>query len=208
MIFEPQIRKAQRQCLDWMVSRFPQIGLDQRAEEFVTAFGEFVPRKSHVLDIGGGWGFYVDPLQRLRGCQVTVLDVVKPGFHKAPVVTYAGDQMPFADKSFDVSMLITVLHHVKSPEDLLAEAKRVTRRFVIVVEDLYQHWAGRLWTILRDSFFNLEFVGHPCQFKQKKEWFESFKRLGLKVEAEKDFYTSLLGLQIWNGIFILGCDNE
>ncbi len=208
MIFQTEIRKAQRQCLDWMVSRIPHIGLDQRAEEFVSAFGEFIPRNSQVLDIGGGWGFYVEPLQRLRGCQVTVLDVVEPGLHKAPVITYPGGEMPFPDKSFDVSMLITVLHHVKSPEEVLAEAKRVTRRSVIVVEDLYRHWWGRFWTILRDSFFNLEFVGHPRQFKQKKEWFESFRKLGLKVEAEKDLYTFLLGLPIWNGIFILRCDNE
>ena len=208
MSFETGIRKVQRRCLDGIVGRFPKIGLDRRAEEFAALFGKFIPSQAQVLDIGGGWGFYVEPLERLRNCQVTVLDVVKPGFHKAPVVTYGGDEMPFPDKSFDVSLLITVLHHVRSPEKLLAETKRVTRRFIIVVEDLYRHWAGRIWTMVRDSLFNLEFVGHPRQFKQKDQWFQCFRSLGLKVESEQEIHTSLLGLRIFNGIFILNCDHE
>ena len=203
-----KIRKIQRQCLDWMVGGFPRINLEHRAEELVSLFGSSIPHRSKVLDIGGGWGFYVDPLTRSRDCRVTVLDVTKPGFSKAPVVTYSGGEMPFPDKSFDVSLLITVLHHVKSPEKVLAEARRVTRRMVIVVEDLYRHWAGRIWTILRDSLFNLEFIGHPCQFRKKREWFECFQKLGFKLESEQEIYTFLLGLRILNGIFVLNCANE
>lgn len=203
MWYNSPIRTLQRRCLDWTVRQFPGIGLDRRAEEFVTLFKEFVSPASKVLDIGGGWGFYVDPLERLRNCDVTVLDVVEPGFRKAPVITYEGERIPFPDRSFDVSLLITVLHHVPSPEKVLAEARRVTRRFVIVVEDLYRHWAGRIWTILRDSFYTFEFVGHPRNFRDKQKWIRSFQSLGFKVEAEKEVYTSLLGIPILNGIFIL-----
>ena len=208
MNLESRIRKAQRQCVDWMVGGFPKASLERRAEQFVSLFGSRIPQRAEVLDIGGGWGFYAEPLRRLRDCQVTILDIVKPAFHKVPVTTYAGKEMPFPDKSFDVSLLITVLHHVKSPEALLREARRVTRRFVIVVEDLYRHGAGRMWTILRDRLYNLEFVGHPCQFKQKEEWFQCFQKLGLKLESEKEIYTFLLGLRILNGIFILKCADE
>lgn len=203
MSLETQIRNLQRHCLDWTVKTFPAIGLDQRAENFVALFNEYVPSGSRVLDIGGGWGFYAEPLERSRQCQVTVLDVVEPPFRKVPVVTYEGDRIPFPDQSFDVSLLITVLHHVPSPEKVLAEAKRVTRGAVIVVEDLYHHWAGRMWTILRDSFYTLEFVGHPRNFRTRNEWHRSFERLGFSVEAEKEVYTRLLGVRILNGIFIL-----
>jgi len=194
--------------LDWTVKRFPSIGLEERAEGFVALFNQHVHSGSKVLDIGGGWGFYVEPLERLRNCDVTVLDVVEPGFRRAPVVIYEGEQIPFPDRSFDVSLLITVLHHVQSPEKVLAEAKRVTRRFVIVVEDLYRHWAGRLWTILRDSFYTFEFVGHPHNFRDKKGWRECFQKLGFQVEAEKEVYTSLLGVRILNGVFILNTGHE
>jgi len=181
------------------------VGLDRRAESFVSIFKAFIPPRAQVLDIGGGWGFFVEPLQRSRDCDVTVLDVVEPAFHKAPVVTYGGDKIPFPDRSFDVSLLITVLHHVPIPEKILAEARRVTRRLVIVVEDLYRNWVGRIWTILRDSFFTLEFVGHPRQFRKKEEWQRSFQNLGFRVEFENEIYTSLLGIRILNGVFVLSC---
>ena len=203
-----KVRRVQRQSLDWMVGHFPSIGLEKRAEQFVSLFAEFIPSKARVLDIGGGWGFYAEPLKRLRDCQVTVLDVVEPSFRKVPVVTYGGGEMPFPDKSFDVSLLITMLHHVETPERLLREARRVTRRFVVVVEDLYRHSVGRIWTVLRDSLLNLEFVGHPRQFRMKEEWFRCFRGLGFKVESEKEVYTFLLGLRILNGIFVLSCVDE
>lgn len=186
-----------------MVGKFPGIGLERRAESFVSFFEEFIPRGSQVLDIGGGWGFYAEPLRRARDCRVTVLDVVEPGFRKTPVVVYDGKKFPFPDRSFDVSLLVTMLHHVPDPERVLLEAKRVTRRAVIVVEDLYQTLWGRWWTILRDQIFNLEFVGHPRQFRKKEDWFQCFRRLGFGLQSEKEIRTSLLGMQIRNGIFVL-----
>jgi ubiquinone/menaquinone biosynthesis C-methylase UbiE len=186
-----------------MVKNFPAIGLDKRAEEFVGHFKDRIPLGARVLDIGGGWGFYVEPLERLRQCEVTVLDVVQPGFQKAPVVVYSGETMPFPDGFFDISLLVTMLHHVPDPEKILREARRVTRRFVIVIEDLYRTSWGRWWTILRDQIYNFEFVGHPCQFKKKEEWFQCFQKLGFGLESEKETYTSLLGMRILNGIFVL-----
>lgn len=198
------IRRFQRRLLDWIVRSFPGIGLDRRAESIVSLIQGFIPTGSRVLDIGGGWGFYVEPLQQARNCDVTVLDVVSPGFRKAPVVLYEGGKMPFPDRSFDVSLLVTMLHHVPHPEKVLLEAKRVTRRTVIVVEDLYRTAAGRWWTILRDQIVNLEFFGHPCQFRKKDEWARCFKELGFGLQSAEEVSTSLLGMKILNGIFVLG----
>lgn len=203
MSLQTRIREIQRQGLDWVVGRFPGIGLDQRAEGFVSLFKDFVPHSAKVLDIGGGWGFFAEPLERTRGCEVTVLDVVEPGFRKAPVVTYEGDQIPFPDRSFDVSLLVTVLHHTPYPEKVLAEAQRVTRRHVIVIEDLYNSSLGRFWTALRDTFFTLEFVGHPRNFRHREDWRRTFQGLGFKIDHEHEVYTWVLGIRILNGIFVL-----
>ena len=198
------IRRVQRRSLDWIVKSFPAIGLDRRAEAMVSLIKGFIPSGSRVLDIGGGWGFYVEPLRQARNCDVTVLDVVNPGFRKAPVVLYEGEKVPFPDRSFDISLLVTMLHHVPHPEKVLLEAKRVTRRAVIVVEDLYRTLAGRWWTILRDRIYNLEFVGHPCQFRKKDEWSRCFRDLGFGLQSAEEVDTSLLGMRILNGIFVLG----
>ena len=199
-----RVRRVQRECLDWMVGHFPGVGLDRRAEQFVSLFKEFIPPRARVLDIGGGWGFYAEPLERSRDCEVTILDVVEPRFKKAPVVLYGGERIPFPDQSFDVSLLVTALHHMPFPEKVLAEAKRVTRHLVIVVEDLYRSSKERLWAILRDSLYNLEFVGHPRNFKTKEEWLQCFRSLGFQVKSELELCTSLLGIRILNGVFFLG----
>ena len=198
-----QIRTWQRNLLDAVVRAHPGIGLDRRAEAMADLFEARLPRESRILDIGGGWGFYAEPLQK-RGHHVTVLDVVKPGFQKAPVVIYdPGSPIPFPDKSFDVSLLITVLHHIPDPVAVLKEARRVTRGVLVVAEDLYHHALGRVWTQVRDQFYNFEFFGHPCQFKKKEEWLEVFKGLGFIPLEVREVFTRLAGFRILNGLFIL-----
>ncbi|MBI3316399.1 MAG: class I SAM-dependent methyltransferase [Candidatus Omnitrophica bacterium] len=195
------IRNAQRRWLDTLVARFPKLGLDQRAEYFVSLFEKDLPSRSRVLDIGGGWGFYSEPLRR-RGHWPTVLDVVKPGIQKSPLVIYDGKRIPFPDKSFDVSLFVTVLHHVPDPEALLNEASRVTRKQVILIEDIYRHGLGRFWTEWRDRFYNFEFIGHPANFRKSENWIQTAERRGWRLIRQHKVYTWLSGLRIWNGVFI------
>ena len=198
-----KIRKFQRRFLDGMVRNNPSLGLDARAEYFTGIFDKYLEPASRILDIGGGWGFYADPLEK-RGHSCTVLDIVKPGYQKAPVVIYdPREPFPFADGSFDTSMLVTVMHHVPDPATLLREARRVTRNTVIVVEDLYHHSLGRLWTILRDQIYNFEFFGHPRQFKTKENWLTLFRECGFTPLKEERVYTWMVGMRILNGVFVL-----
>lgn len=183
------------------MSRPGHWGLEARAENFIRLFEKYLPQESQTLDIGGGWGFYAELLAR-RGHQVVVLDVVKRGFQKAPVILYQGVRMPFADKSFDVALLMGVLHHTSHPEAVVREAKRVTRKFLVVVEDLYHHSLGRFWTEWRDRLYNFEFAGHPCQFKKSDEWVAFFDQLGFTLLEEKKVMTWLAGLRILNGLFV------
>jgi len=197
----PKIQSIQRNILDFLVRYHPGIDLEDRAEKFVRQFADYLLPHSKILDIGGGWGFYHEPL-RCRGHHHVVLDVIKPGVQKCPVVLYDGDQIPFEDESFDASLLITTLHHMSDPERVIREAVRVTRRTVIVIEDLYHHGPGKVWTKLRDQFFNVEFFGHAGQFKRKAEWQRIFESQGLHLIEEKEMYTWLSGLRILNGLLI------
>lgn len=196
-----KIRDFQRRALDWTVLHHPNLGLDKRAENFVKLFETNLSAGSRVLDVGGGWGFYYEPLSK-RGHKPVVLDVVKPGIQKAPVIVYDGENIPFPDKSFDASMFITVLHHIPDIDQVVQEVKRVTKKTLIVVEDIYHHSLGRLWTQWRDQFYNFEFVGHPCHFKKSDEWVTFFEEHGFQLKEKKQVYTWLSGLRILNGVFI------
>jgi ubiquinone/menaquinone biosynthesis C-methylase UbiE len=203
MLTLAKIRKFQRHLLDSLVRANPSIGLAGRAEFFTRLFENHLGPQSRILDIGGGWGFYADPLEK-RGHSCTVLDIIKPGYQKSPVVIYnPADPFPFPDQSFDASILVTVLHHVPDPAAVLREARRVTRKTLIVVEDLYHHELGRWWTILRDQIYNFEFFGHPCQFRKKEAWLELFRASGFSPVKEDRVYTWMAGMRILNGVFVL-----
>lgn len=192
----------QRRLLDWIVRHFARGALEVRAEKIVQLFENQIPERSRILDLGGGWGFYAEPLKK-RGHEHLVLDVVNPGYQKAPVVLYDGVRIPFPDQSFDVTVLVTMLHHVPDPKALFKEVRRVTRQKVVVVEDLYHRALGRFWTLCRDRILNVEFTEHPHQFRKDDEWREFFKTAGFAVRSFKSFYTWIFGLRILNGIYIL-----
>lgn len=196
------IRKLQRSLLDLTVRNWAKPALIERAEALTQLFETYLTPNGTVLDVGGGWGFYADPLLK-RGHHLTVLDVVQPSYQRAPVVLYDGRKLPFADKSFDETLLVTVLHHMQDTESVLHEIKRVTRKRLIVVEDLYHHKFGQWWTILRDRIYNFEYFGHPCGFKTGDEWEWFFKKQHFSITARKDVYTWLSGMRILNGLFVL-----
>ena len=192
----------QRRLLDGIVRCFAHGALEARAEKIVRLFEKEIPPASRILDLGGGWGFYAGPLKK-RGHEHLVLDVVSPGYQKAPVILYDGSKIPFPDQSFDVTILVTMLHHVPDPQALFREVRRVTRRKAVVVEDLYHHGIGRFWTICRDRLLNIEFTTHPHQFRKDGEWRGFFKTAGFTVSSFKSFYTWLSGFRILNGIYVL-----
>ncbi len=102
-----------------------------------------------------------------------------------------------------LSIIITALHHIPEPLKVIQEAMRVTRKTIIVVEDLYRNPIGKWWTLVRDQIYNFEFFGHPCQFRKQEEWLQPFRGLKLEVSRVESFYTWLSGLRILNGLFVL-----
>lgn len=134
----------------------------------------------HVLDIGSGNGVLCRALRK-RNYQITALDIDNLSFFEdvEPII-YDGVNMPFEDDCFDVALLITVLHHAPVPEQVLAEARRVAKR-VIVIEEIYSGPLNRLLTYFIDSLFNLEFIGHPHTNKTDRGWREVFEHLGLTL---------------------------
>ena len=105
-----------------------------------------------VLDVGAGSGEIPLYLQRKYGLLCRGVDVVKPsenrffansssngkGKEYLPIELFDGSSLPNADKSFDIVMFVSVLHHAANATvALLREAARVARRYIIVLEDLH-----------------------------------------------------------------------
>jgi len=91
-----------------------------------------------VLDIGCGDGWVLAELATEHEVMgVDIVDLRRKELPPFGFELYDGLQVPCADGSFDVVLLTFVLHHVPNDRkpQLVREARRVTRRNVVVLED-------------------------------------------------------------------------
>jgi len=152
---------------------------DARAKE--QQFLDLLQPGDRVLDLGSGPGSVCHCL-RARGFDVTPVDVKDVALAPAQrPQLYDGLHLPFADESFDVALVLTVLHHSRDPVAVLTEACRVARR-VVVIEDVYISTPHKYLTWWTDSLVNLEFRGHPHSNRTDEGWRQLFAERGWRVE--------------------------
>jgi SAM-dependent methyltransferase len=114
----------------------------------------YFPAGSRVLELGGGSGFQASILSSWA-CHVKSIDVAtRPDPHSQrygrqyfAVTTYDGQNIPFADDSFDVVYSSHMLYHAVDLDLMLAEMKRVVRQGGVAVHVLPSA-AWRFWTTL------------------------------------------------------------
>jgi len=143
---------------------------------------------SSLLDVGGGDGRLAAALMNRRtDLAVRGLEVlVRPGA-AFPVDVYDGRSFPFPDKSFDIVLMVDVLHHTEDPACLLREASRVAREAILVKD----HLADRILALptlrFMDRVGNARFgVALPHVYWPRRRWFEAFHSLGLRVATWKN----------------------
>lgn len=140
----------------------------------------YLQKTDTILDIGSG-NCMVTNLFREKGFDITAVDVADlsliPDLH--PVV-YDGQKIPFDDDCFDVSMVLTVLHHCEDPIEVLKEACRVGKR-TIIIEDTYKHRLQKWATQRMDYLVNGGHSAMTYQNKSHRQWMQTFEILGLKV---------------------------
>ena len=158
----------------------------------------FIERGERVLDVGAGGGWTSELISRENGADVTLLDIKDFNHTKLPIVLYDGNKMPFEDDSFDVALLLFVLHHCDDPKAVLIEAMRVSKR-IIILEDTFQSKFDRVVVCANDVITNIPsfFVSKgganfPFQFKRVAEWEALFKELGMDLEHTKREKSSII----------------
>lgn len=133
-----------------------------------------------IMDIGSGYGTVTD-LLRKAGHDITPVDVQDHSIRKdLKPICYDGISLPFDEDTFDQCLLLTVLHHTRNPEAVIAEAARVSRE-IIIIEDVYRNRIQQYLTYFFDSLFNLEFKGHPHTNNSREGWETICKNLGLEL---------------------------
>ncbi|NCO39530.1 MAG: class I SAM-dependent methyltransferase [Armatimonadetes bacterium] len=95
------------------------------AEFNASVLRSHVPRRGRVLDVGCGNGFLLQELSEYRTIGVDLsFGRLSPG---ALYATASGENLPFADESFEAVVLAEVIEHLSDWRRLVREVRRVLR---------------------------------------------------------------------------------
>jgi len=146
-----------------------------------------------ALDVATGGGHVARRL-REAGIQVVTTDAA-PGMQ--PDVVARGEDLPFADSSFDAVVSRVAHHHFDDPAASVREMARVSAGLVAVVDNLFMSDEAEEADRLRDP-------SHVRNYSEA-EWREMFAEAGLDVEAVQRF-DKPIEFQPW--LDRVGCEGE
>ncbi|MDX1438686.1 MAG: methyltransferase domain-containing protein [Rubricoccaceae bacterium] len=150
---------------------------------------ERITTNDRVLDLGGGDGYVAERIATKTGAHVMMADVVDYNKTTIPVSVYDGDSIPFDQDTFDLTLLVFVLHHAENAERVIQEAVRVSADRVVVVESVYESSLQRWLLTNLDKFANavrsngaIRSQEEFLSFRTDREWRNTFLQLGLTIE--------------------------
>ncbi len=156
---------------------------NRRVEVLASRVADALPEGARVLDIGCGDGAIAAAIMQLRpDVSIKGVDVlVRPVTH-VPVAEFDGKTAPYPDESFTEVTFIDVLHHTEDPVALLAEARRLASRSIVIKDHLAEGLFARPTLRLMDWVGNASFgVALPYNYLSRSQWQEAFRRTGLDV---------------------------
>ena len=161
-----------------------------------------IPQGSSVLDVGSGDGTIAKTIADTRpDIRIEGVDVLVRPTTAIPTTEYDGLHLPFANSSFDVVMLVDVLHHTPDPGAVLREVARVARRRVVIKDHLTDRWGSVPTLRLMDWVGNAHHgVALPYNYQSRAQWLELVVRAGLRVEE----WRQDLGLYPWPASWVFG----
>jgi SAM-dependent methyltransferase len=137
-----------------------------------------------VVDVGCGWGYVTAAIAATHPDTwgIDIVDVRRAEL--ANFALYDGVTIGFPDRRFDVVVLAFVLHHVpneKKPE-LVAEARRVCKRALVVIEDTPRNAVDRFFNRRHGEAYRKS-IGSDAGygFYAQGEWEQFFARERLEV---------------------------
>jgi len=163
---------------------------------------QLIPLNCVFLDVGCGDGRLAESLlQKRPDLRIEGVDVLVREQTRLPIKAFDGATLPYPDASFDGVMMIDVLHHTENPVELLREAIRVSRRWLIVKDHVLQGFMSGRRLQFMDRIGNARHsVALPYNYLPAAEWSEIQGLLNLKVRSE----IRRLGLYPWPFDYVFG----
>ena len=156
----------------------------RRVEVLASWFARLAPKDALILDVGCGNGLLAAALRSQRpDLTLRGIDVLPREHNHIPVEMFDGTRIPFEDDSFDAVLFSDVLHHTDDPAVLLREARRVTRRCVLIKDHFRQGLAAYQRLRFMDWVGNARFgVALPYNYWTANQWQTAWREVGLQPE--------------------------
>jgi ubiquinone/menaquinone biosynthesis C-methylase UbiE len=158
--------------------------LEEIVFDLIELFRPYAENIDSVLDIGTGTSIpihiFADNFPNVRFYTIDIVDFRKR--KEFPFVIYNGENLPFDNLKFDVSLLNETLHHCKDPEFLLGEARRVAKSVYVI-----EHFPNpniSMKELINTEFIALKEFEIPFQIYKpftEKELYSLFGKIGLEV---------------------------
>jgi ubiquinone/menaquinone biosynthesis C-methylase UbiE len=158
-----------------------------RENEVGRRVGRHLTPGQRILDYGAGTGLVSRWLAARVGVRPTLSDLVEYGNRRREFPFLKMDdpfRVPADDGSFDAVLLLFALHHnpYEAQGKVLAEAARLTRGRLIVIEDTPLDRVDRVLNVFWDKLLNLRHgVPTPCTFRSVEEWLAMFMEHGMEA---------------------------
>ena len=176
--------------------------MERRARQLIEQVSEWLPAEGPVLDLGSGTGHLSARLERELGIEVITADVTDIHVTGRPPVLIAGGALPFDERKFTASLLFFVLAYPRDPAAVLAEAARVTRGPIILVQTLNSGRLGYAWHRVREFFWtsvafhvsklvgyvpsDATFTMSPRRFYSDPELRREVESAGLRIRSRRE----------------------
>lgn len=164
----------------------------RRIQRLTTLLATIIPHNANILDVGCGDGLLDCEIKKKRpDLNISGIDVLlRPQTH-IPVIQFDGFHIPYESKTFDIVMLIDVLHHAANPDHLMSEALRVSKTGIIIKDHIADSKFQFYLLKLMDWTGNVSHgVRLPYNYWSTKKWNTQYHRMQLK----KNLYQTTLHL--------------
>lgn len=159
-------------------------------EHLAQVIATLCPKNAQVLDYGCDDGSTAKRIMDHKpSLKIVGVDIQSHRPPQIPFKLFDGTRIPYPDNSFDVVIVLDVLHHTSDIEAQLQELRRVTKKYLIIKDHLATSplaW----WLIAGADWLSNVVFDIPCAFNYptRRRWLELFDHAGLKL---KKHYTGL-----------------
>lgn len=139
------------------------------------------PASMDIIDVGCGNGFLSYYLEKEFG-RLVCIDFSQAILDANPCrnkILANGENLPFADKSFDIAFSSNILHHLADPLIVLKEMKRVAKKYVIVSDVNRRNLLFNVYGRLKKEERGINRL--PVDYIERY-----FAELGMEIVARKD----------------------